>query len=167
MAQIDLANDDIFDIMQKTIEAKLDVANRAALETRLYLRALTGDIPPRAKEVLGQSVSQAYDTFALMTSLLNEDYLREGLDKEKAIQIIYWVGEGITNHLLTNVTLDSEGKAYAHMMTYTEDYFALLRTLLYKEDGTSEAVDDKGDETGDANSPPSEGCPRRGRGGLK
>jgi AcrR family transcriptional regulator len=138
MTQIDLENDDIFDIMQKTIEAKLDVGLRMMLETRLYLRALTGDIPPRAKEVLGQSVSQGYDTFALMISLLNEDYLKEGLDKEKVIQVINWVGEGITNHLLTNVTLESEGEVYAHMMTYTADYFAFLRSLFYKSDAAEQ-----------------------------
>jgi AcrR family transcriptional regulator len=135
MGQIDLENDDIFDIMQKTIEAKLDVSNRAVLETRLYLRALTDDIPPRAKELLGQSVGQGHDTFALMISLLTEAYLKEGLDKEKVIQVISWVGEGITNHLLTNLSLETEGDDYAYMMTYTTDYFAFLRSLFYEGDG--------------------------------
>jgi AcrR family transcriptional regulator len=137
MGQIDLENDDIFDIMQKTIEAKLDVANRAMLETHLYLRALTGDIPPEAKELLGQSVTQAYDTFALMTSLLNEDYLKEGLDKEKVIRIINWVGEGITKQLLTDVTLETEGDDYEYMLDYTADYFDFLRKLFYKPSATS------------------------------
>jgi AcrR family transcriptional regulator len=134
MGQIDLENDDIFNIMQKTIEAKLEVANRFVLETRLYLRALTGNIPPRAKELLGQSVEQAYNTFALMTSLLNEDYLREGLDKEKAVQVINWACEGMTNHLLATVSLETEGDAYVRMMDYTTDYFVFLRALFYKSD---------------------------------
>jgi AcrR family transcriptional regulator len=145
MALIDLENDDVFDLMQKTIEAKLGVANRSVLETRLYLRALTGDIPPQAKEALGQSVDQAYDTFALMTSLLNEDYLKEGLDKEKAVQIIYWVGEGITNQLLSTLALEAEGDAYAHMMTYTAGYFDLLRNLFYRSDATPPSRQGKGD----------------------
>ncbi|MDR0347167.1 MAG: TetR/AcrR family transcriptional regulator [Coriobacteriales bacterium] len=133
MGSIDLANDDIFDIMQKTIEAKLGVANRYVFETRLYLRAMTGDIPPRAKEVLGQSVDQAYEALAMMTALLNEDYLRAGLDKEKVVQSINWVCEGITNHLLATVGPETSPEAYDYMMSYTSEYFAFLRTVFYKE----------------------------------
>jgi AcrR family transcriptional regulator len=132
MGLIDLENDDIFDIMQKTIEVKLEVANRSVLETRLYLRALTGDIPPQAKELLEQSVAQAYDTFALMLSLLNEDYLREGLDKEKVVQALNWLCEGITNHLLATIDTKTGAEGYAHMMDYTSDYFAFFRNLFYK-----------------------------------
>jgi AcrR family transcriptional regulator len=135
MGSIDLANDDIFDIMQKTIEAKLGAANRYLLETRLYLRAMTGDIPPRAKEVLSQSVDQAYDALAAMVALLNEDYLREGLDKEKVVQVINWVCEGITNHLLTGVDLETGSDAYEHMLVYTSDYFDFLRTVFYRKEG--------------------------------
>jgi AcrR family transcriptional regulator len=147
MGHIDLANDDIFDLTQKTIEAKLEVANRSLLETRLYLRALTGDIPLEAKELLEQSVAQAYDTFALMTSLLNDDYLKEGLDREKVIQIIHWVGEGITNQLLAATTLETEEDTYAHMLSYTAGYFDFLRRLFYKE-GEPGATE-KGDQHDD------------------
>jgi AcrR family transcriptional regulator len=135
MGNIDLANDDIFDIMQKTIEAKFEAANRYALETRLYLRAMTGDIPPQAQKVLGQSVDQAYETLAVMTALLNEEYLREGLDKEKVVQTINWVCEGITNHLLATMGSKTGPEIYEHMLVYTSEYFDFLRTVFYRKEG--------------------------------
>jgi AcrR family transcriptional regulator len=141
MATVDIENSDIFDILQKSIEAKFEVAKHSLLETRLYLRAMTGDIPPKAREFLDQSVSQAYDTLALMTSHLSEDYLKEGLDREKVIKIILWACEGITNHLLSTLTPENEDADYVHMMDYTEDYFKFMRSLFYKPEAKQDMTD--------------------------
>jgi AcrR family transcriptional regulator len=132
MDTIEQGGGDIFAIMQKTLEAKLEVTTQHVLEARLYLRAMADRLPPRAAEFLGQTVGQAYEVFARMTTQLDGDRLREGLDREKVVQTINWAAEGLTNHLLASTGLQAGPEEFARIMEYSAEYFDFLRSLFYK-----------------------------------
>ncbi|MDR2196852.1 MAG: TetR/AcrR family transcriptional regulator [Coriobacteriales bacterium] len=132
-AGIDPACDDIFAIMQKSIEAKLDVTPHDLLATRLYMRAMTDDLPARARAFVSQMTGAAYDTFALMVALLDEDRLRTGLDRDMVVCTINWASEGLVNHLLATVGSQIDNAEFRQMMEYTKQYFDFLRRLFYRE----------------------------------
>ncbi|MDR2106279.1 MAG: TetR/AcrR family transcriptional regulator; helix-turn-helix transcriptional regulator, partial [Coriobacteriales bacterium] len=145
---IDPACDDIFTIMQKSIETKIDVTPRDLLATRLYMRAMTDDLPPRVREFVSQTTGEAYDTFALMAALLDEGRLREGLDRDMVVRTINWASEGLVNHLLATVGSQIDNAEFRQMMEYTKHYFDFLRRLFYREAEQEPGTGDTGDDTG-------------------
>jgi AcrR family transcriptional regulator len=130
--QIDLEHDDIFSVMQKGTEAKLDMTTHDVLVARLFMRAMTDNLPSQAREFLNQTVDRAYDAFALMVALLDEGKLREGLDRDMVAHTISWACEGLVNHLLATVDPQVESTDCSQMMEYTARYFDFLRRLFYR-----------------------------------
>ncbi|MDR3314977.1 MAG: TetR/AcrR family transcriptional regulator [Coriobacteriales bacterium] len=138
--QTNMQGSDVFDVLHKIIQAKLQTTANHPLEVRFYARALTSDLPPKVRDVLENAISQSYDSLNLISDHLDARLLKEGLDKKQVVKIIKWVSEGMTNEILASLDPTSNIDEYSQVYGLAEDYFGLLRWLLYKK------INNKGEE---------------------
>jgi AcrR family transcriptional regulator len=130
---------DVFDLIERIIRAKLEIARHRQQETGFFVHALKGSLPPELGEAVSHLLAQAYDSMALITAAIDEQLLRPGLDLGKAAKTIYWVMEGLTNETIAGMSTELTDDDYCQMTTDVSEYLGFLRQILYREtDGERE-----------------------------
>jgi AcrR family transcriptional regulator len=131
-AQTDLSGSDLFEVLHRICQAKLNTTARHPLEVRFYARILTSDLPPELRDTLDNTIGQSYDNLNFITNNLDTSLLKDGLRKEQVAKIVYWVSEGMVDETLATLDPKSGMDEYSQLTRYVEEYFDLLRRLFYK-----------------------------------
>ncbi|MDR3052971.1 MAG: TetR/AcrR family transcriptional regulator [Coriobacteriales bacterium] len=137
MAHIDLQPThpiDLFATLQQTTEFKLYATQKCLLEARLFVRAVKNTLPPELKEKVDEQIGAAYDAYEAVIAALDENLLREGMDKRMVAKAIYWISEGITNEVIATVSSHFEMDEYERIIADASRYFDLMRAMFYKQE---------------------------------
>jgi AcrR family transcriptional regulator len=125
---------DVFDVLKLSINVKFDILRRYLLETRLCVRVMKADLPAELRQYVDEWVAGSYDTMASLAESLNEDLLKEDIDKRQAAKLISWACEGMTNEMLAEISPELSMEDFQKLSDEAGGYMDFLRQLLYREE---------------------------------
>ncbi|MDR1713202.1 MAG: TetR/AcrR family transcriptional regulator [Coriobacteriales bacterium] len=129
----DFTGGDVFDLLKQTVESKLKTACQYPRETAFLVRAvLDKTLPEDLAQLIGGTVANSYDMMATLTSQLDAELLKPGLDRQQACKIIYYVCEGLSNDVLKDISPEIDWQDWRNLTSEVEEYFELLRQLFYR-----------------------------------
>lgn len=134
LTEVDVDGGDIFDVLWNTTKAKMYVAAEYPLEAQFYTRSfIDTSLPPTIRASTDATVAAAFDAMEQITQNLDEDLLKEGLEKEKVAKIVDLVCTGITNEIIAELNPGITTEYWREQTAYVKTYFDFMRQLFYKE----------------------------------
>ena len=134
LSKVDVQNPDIFALIKTSLNTKLFTIMKYPLEAKFYANAYTNDVPDAVKAILEKNISTSIAFTQNSNGLFDESLLRDGVDKEKVLQLVDWTCRGMIDDAIKNDDLRFNIEGYKNLTEKTDQYFDFLRKLVYKED---------------------------------
>jgi len=134
LAEVDITSGDVFEVMQRSTQVKMETARRFPLEVAFYTRALTDtSLPEEISTGITANTDAAFDIVAQLGDSLDASLLKDGLDKGMVARLTNWFVQGITREVIAKMDENTSLEYWQDRTNEIEDYFALMRGLFYKE----------------------------------
>ena len=125
---------DVFALIKSIIQVKISVCLHYPTETKFMVSAWKTNLPERLLQELKKMVDMSGNYVDMLVAMLDVQLLKDGVEKEVAIEIIAWVCEKYTEKLLASNMLDTEATSWNLIAEDLDKYLDALRGGLYKED---------------------------------
>jgi len=123
---------DVFALIKSIIQVKISVCLHYPTETNFMLSAWKTNLPESLKQELENMVDIQGNYINVLVALLDDDLLKDGVEKNIAIEMIAWICEKYTDKLLSGNMLDTQVASWDLIAQDLDKYLDALRGGLYK-----------------------------------
>ena len=125
-------NADVFALIKSIVRTKITVCLRYPKETNFIISAWNTKLPENLVLELNKMVDMSGNYVDILIGLLDDNLLREQVDKGIATEIISWVCEKYTDKMLSGDLLTTKIKDWDGIAEDLDKYLDALRYGLYK-----------------------------------
>jgi AcrR family transcriptional regulator len=132
MPRIDLSDRDLFRVMTAFTKEKLRAAFEYPMETRFYMNVLQDALPDELAAYRDSAIQTSMNAMFAIEENLDEDLLRSGIDRTKAMKIVNWTMSGLSNEVIESEMFVYDSQRFDEMFDVVDEYIIFLRQLFYK-----------------------------------
>ena len=123
---------DVFTIIKSIIRLKIKVCFRFPKETNFLLATWSANLPEELSKEREGLLGVSSDYLEILIGRLDENLLREGVEKALAAEIIAWVCEKYTDKMLSSGMMNIAMENWNHIEKDLDRYMDALQGGLYK-----------------------------------